>query len=352
MRMRWLLVSILFGGIVALAACGDETPTGLAGAALEAASPHPKTIRVPGGSVDALDAAIAAAGPGGEVVLEAGLHTESSGVVIPHTLTLRGQGLAVLRVNTHPALQFDPALHVLGADRTEIRNLEIRPQDPIGGVAVLLENSPRAAVIGTKIYDHYISVLVEKSDHTEIAFNIIEASPAWQTGGLPEAHGIVVMNGKFANVHGNQISRALFGAWLCDGKGSASENVMFDNLIGLILCKVPEGYVLPSGEVTGSVLPATAWQVHNNVSKNNLDIGYLVIDGANRNHLSNNGAFGNGTYDIELTGDTYRFGFLTPASRNNVVTVGNYKSLRAKDCGIGNKLITPDPVDTIVEPCN
>jgi len=346
------LVSACLAGAVALGSCGEDPLTGPDQGALDASSSSPKAVHLPAGSMDGLAAAIAAAGPGGEVVLDAGSHTESGTVLVPHTVTLRGQGSAVLTVDTAPGPVVDPALHVLNADRVEIWNLQIHPAGAVGGTAILLEGADHAIVSGNRIYDHQISVLVEKSNHVEIALNLIEASPAWQTGEVGECHGVVVMNGRFADVHGNNISQALFGAWLCDGKGKAWENVLSGNFIGLILCKVPEAsVVLPSGEATGSQFPATAWQVHNNVAKNNFDDGYLVIDGANRNHMANNGAFGNGSYDLELTGDTYRFGFLTPAARNNVVTVGEYKSLRVKDCGIDNRLIAPDPVDTIVDPC-
>src|SRR5688572_18640721 len=46
------------------------------------------TVTLPAGSVDGLAAAIAAAGPGGRVLVKSGAHTESGPVVIPHTLLL------------------------------------------------------------------------------------------------------------------------------------------------------------------------------------------------------------------------------------------------------------------------
>ena len=102
----------------------------------------------------------------------------------------------------------------------------------------------------------------------------------------------------------------------------------------------------------GSEVPATQWQVHNNLASNSFDTGYLVIDGANRNHMSNNAASGNARYDIELAGDTNRFGFFAPTSRHNQVAAGSHHGLVIKDCGQRNRLKGFDAVvDTTTDPC-
>ena len=84
----------------------------------------------------------------------------------------------------------------------------------------------------------------------------------------------------------------------------------------------------------------------------NLNVGYVVIDGANRNILENNNAARNGSYDMELTTDSYRFGFLTPMSYDNTVNAGSFQNIRIKDCGRNNKITGGIKVNTTTDPCN
>jgi parallel beta-helix repeat protein len=88
--------------------------------------------------------------------------------------------------------------------------------------------------------------------------------------------------------------------------------------------------------------------VRSNTASNN-GRGYLVIDGANNNTLQRNAATGSQFYDLELTADTYRFGFLTPASYHNTV---KEKNRTVKDCGNGNRILQAATlVDTTADPC-
>ena len=126
---------------------------------------------------------------------------------------------------------------------------------------------------------------------------------------------------------------------------------MTGNFVGLILCDVPDGNFLISGGDAGSSSPANGWDVRNNTATFNL-WGYLVIDGSNNNRISSNEASNNDAYDMELTGDTYRFGYLSPSSYENTVNVGGYHNLVIKDCGQKNKIIgSAQIVDTSADPC-
>jgi hypothetical protein len=119
------------------------------------------------------------------------------------------------------------------------------------------------------------------------------------------------------------------------------------------LCKVPaNAFPLPGGKLAGSALSAVAWKIEDNHSTGNFNAGYLVIDGANNNRLKNNNASNNGTYDIELAGDSFRFGFLTPKSFDNKVVAGKYKNILIKDCGENNKVVGGQLVDNSVDLCN
>ncbi len=315
-----------------------------------------RTVTLPAGSHDGLAAAIANAGKKGTVKVEAGVHTESQTVTITHEVKIIGECGAVFEFATQPwppASEVDPALHIKNADDVVIWNLEIRPAGSIGGTAILVEDSEDAIIGRNTMRGHQFSVLVEGGDEAEIYKNTIVAANGWQTGNPSIVHGIVVINGKKVEVENNDISNALFGLWACDEKGEAERNTFHANFIGLILCKVPANFFpLPGGKLAGAALPATRWQAEGNNATGNFNAGYLVIDGANNNRLKDNNASNNGTYDIDLTGDTYRFGFLTPKSFDNKVVAGKFQNIRIKDCGENNVVIGGQLVDNSQDPCN
>ena len=122
-----------------------------------------------------------------------------------------------------------------------------------------------------------------------------------------------------------------------------------------MLCNLPVSLELPDGDggwrLSGSTVPATGWLAQGNMSTNNDTVGYLVIDKANHNVLTNNQGGNNGWYDMELTTDSLRFGFLTPAAFENVVNAGQFKDITIKDCGIGNQVHGGIQVDTVLHPC-
>ncbi len=312
-------------------------------------------VELPAGSEDGLAAAIAAAGPGGVVLVKSGLHRESGTVTITHAVGIVGEAGAILEVDTQPlppASAIDPALHILNARAALIWGLEIRPKQSIGGAAILAENSLHVVIANNSIYDHQFSVMLEQADRAVIWRNTVSATTAWQVSFF-EVHGIVVINGDDARIVENNVSNAFFGVWACDRDGVALRNTMQANFVGLILCNVPQqAFPLPGGNLAGSETSATGWLVRGNQARGNFDAGYLVIDNANRNLLAHNDASGNGTYDIELTGDSFRFGFLTPKSFENKVVAGRFQNLKIKDCGENNTVIGGQLVDNSQDPCN
>jgi hypothetical protein len=174
----------------------------------------------------------------------------------------------------------------------------------------------------------------------------------WQTGQLANVFGIVVINGDKVRIVRNDVSNALFGVWPCDRDGSVLDNTFHENYIGLILCTVFDGdFVYPSGDNSGTDASTNHWRVIGNLSTGNLDAGYLVIDGANHNLLKDNDASNNGTYDIDLAGDSYRFGFLTPKSFDNTVKAGLFQHVKIKNCGENNTVIGGQLVDNTQDPC-
>lgn len=341
---------LLFAGI-ALAGCqkndiapgGDET--------LDNRANCQNKITIPVGSVDALQQAIDDVCTGGTITLAAGIHTENAGVVVNKRVTIQGEEGAVLKVNTAAAYAYpiivDAAITVSNAQNARIENLEIRPmQSDPGGTAIILLHSKNAVVKNCKIYDHQFGVVVERSDNVQIVDNYINtAAEVWQIYNM-DAHAIIVVNGKGAKVTGNEAVNSFFGVWLCDKNGTYSGNETHGNLIGMILCKVPAGGVsLPDGTPVAADFSGTDWKVSNNNSHDNFSLGYLVIDGSNGNHLVNNAASNNTDWDIELVGNTCRFGFFTPAAFNNKVVAGSHQ-VSIKDCAENSTILGFPYVET------
>ncbi len=317
-------------------------------------------IELPAGSIDALAQAVNDACEGGVIYFKAGTHTENKAITITKRLYLVGEAGAVLKFKSQlgavtPSFSFiaAPVLHFMNAPRSAVLDLDIQPLDSDGSTAILFENSNESAVLSCKITKFQSAIIVEQSDRMTIMRNTIICSNSWQTGESASGESIVIINGKSAYISDNELSNALFPIWPCDKWGTCERNYTHDSYLGIILCNVPPGgYTLPSGKAVGSLSPTTGYKVRNNNSTDNLTTGYLVIDGANNNIIENNNAARNGTYDMELTTDSYRFGFLTPKSYNNTVNAGAYQNIRIKDCGDNNTVVGGIKVNTATDPCN
>jgi len=315
-------------------------------------------IIVPAGSHDALAAAIAQAGHKGTVLLEAGEHIESGTVLVTSTVRILGESGAVLRFDTDPTAAETPievGFHVKNTQRVVIGGLEILPVGTDGGTAILIENSHRTKVQNNTMHNFQRGILIQEGNDTRIYDNNIVSSSVWQTSTLT-VQGIVNINGERVRIAGNEFSNSLVGAFLCDKKGRFQDNITYGNFIGVLLCTVQPGtFIMPDGSGVHAITSCTRWHVKNNNSHDNLNWGYLVIDNANNNRLKNNAASNNGLYDIELTGDTNRFGFFAPASFENHLNSDQYPDLIIKDCGndnhIKNKESLTNFVDNSLDPC-
>lgn len=313
---------------------------------------HDDPVYIPAGSVDALEQALRKSST---VILEPGLHTETKSVTVTGKCQISGKVGAVLRMQSAPATTYpllcNPALHLKNATNTIVEGLVFEPVDSIGGTAILVEDSPNATVKRCEINRFQFGILVEKSSSTTVSGNKITVTDAWQTAVVPEAHGIVVINGESCLVENNEVAGAFFGIWACDKYGKCLNNRLHDNYLGIILCKVPlESFSLPGGALTGAVYSCERWTVQQNESHHNINVGYLIIDGANNNLVEQNTAEANGDYDYELAGDSNRFGFLTPFCFSNTVQAANGDSV--KNCGQNNTVSGGILIDTNVNPCN
>lgn len=301
-----------------------------------------KTVTLPAGSVDGLADAIEEAGEGGKVIVASGTHYESARVVISEEdIKIQGQPGAVIESDV---TGFMPVLHIKNTEDVKVQGIELVSTGTpgTGTVGILIEESEEVTLKNNTILGFDFSILNEEGEEAKITDNTI--------AGTGFGHCITNINGEDVKIQGNVLSGGVFGAWLCDEDGTYKYNTSYSNLIGVILCKVPAGeFPLPDGGTTGSDKAGEDWDVKNNNSYNNILEGYLVIDGANNNYLKNNFSSGNGTYDFELTADTYRFGFLTPASFENEVKVFN--NLTVKDCGNDNEVTGGIQVDINLDPC-
>jgi nitrous oxidase accessory protein NosD len=315
---------------------------------------------IPAGSTNALDKAIAAACEGGVIYLKSGVHIENNPVTVTKSIKIIGEAGTILRfksaispLDVTATISLKPVLHFLNAPRSLVQGIDIQPLASAGATALLFENSNESAVMRCKITNFQWSIWVEKSDRMVIMKNNITATDQWQTADAPEAEGITIANGKSVYVADNEINNCLFGIWACDRWGTCERNNTYGNYLGIILCNVPAGfYKFPDGQLKGSLIPGNNWKTRNNTSTDNLNVGILVIDGANGNIIENNNLSRNGDADIELTTDSYRFGFLTPMAYNNTVIAGSFTNIRIKDCGRNNQITGGIRINTTTNPCN
>jgi nitrous oxidase accessory protein NosD len=322
---------------------------------------HPRTVRLPAGSIDGLAAAIASAGSGGTVILKSGLHTESGTVTVDFRVNIIGEPGAILETSTLPdpdyPIDIKAAIHLKNAAHAKVDRLWFRPPaGTTGSCALVIEDSPDAEILNNRVTDYQFGVLVHHGDRTRVSGNQIQVSDAWaldpsHPAFLVDSEGIIIINGQHVRVTDNQVSGGFDGIWLCSEKGYCADNKLTGNFIGLVLCRVGAATYTISGADAESSQPATAWLVHRNEARDN-DWGIQVTDGSHANLLLNNEAQDNHVYDCELTGDTLRYGFFVPSCFDNLVVQGAHLPLVLKDCGANNTVRgNVTLVDTPADPC-
>jgi len=304
----------------------------LLGALLAPLSLPAATIHVPAGSVDALAAAIASAGPSGTVVLESGTHHESGTVTVTEPVSIVGEAGAILIVATDPSTgegwpdNIQPAIHILDASQVTVAGLDIQPPEGNqGNTGVLVQNAPETTLQGNAISHHQYGIVVRSGDDIKINGNQISDM----------IFGLIVMNGNECEIVGNQITGvSAHGMFLSGTRGKCFSNVMSDCFLGILLCTFPQdSLVLPDGSQEGAEISATGWHLIRNTAHHNF-IGYVVADAANHNILANNAAWNNELADIILDGE-YQDPYEAP-SYENVLAVGSHQDLTVWDLGVDN----------------
>jgi parallel beta-helix repeat protein len=320
---------------------------GISFLALVAASSAGQHVELSAGSVDGLAAAIASAGPDGTVLVKAGAHTESGTVVISVPVNIIGEPDAVIKCGTSPGGTVPiPVIATLDIQNTKnvlVQGLQFQPSGAAANCAVLIENSSGVQVLDNTITGFEFGVVLQYADQSSIRGNTV-------SGG--SFCGILIVNGVSALVSDNAVSEAEFGIFTGDQGGVASRNNVSACLVGMILCHMFPDILDISGDTSGAHTRCNGWHVEGNTALGNA-WGYEVIDGSYNNLLVNNAASNNSEYDIELAGDTTRYGSFAPASHDDVVIAGSQKDLLVKDCG-SNDVIHGEVslVDHSADPCD
>jgi hypothetical protein len=316
-----------------------------------------RTVVVPAGSSDALAAAINDAGRGGIVVLKSGSHTESATVSVEIPVTILGEkGAQLISSAGEPSnlipTPIVPALYVR-ADGVSIQGIKFLSAPGDGNTVVLIQDADDVLVFNNTMTGFQWGILVDHGDRARLWSNMIVGSGGWLTGALGDVEGIILINGSYGSVLKNDASNCLFGIFPCGSNGILALNKSHDNFLGIILCRVPaESFLMPNGALTGAEINTNHWLATENTTVNNLTTGFLSIDGANHNLIVSNASSGNGTYDVELAGDTYRFGFFVPMCHDETFIAGRYATVEIKNCGANNTVIGGSLVDNTIEPCD
>jgi parallel beta-helix repeat protein len=291
------------------------------------------TVLVPAGSIDALADAIAAAGPHGTVVLEAGLHTESGPVTIGIPVSIIGEEGAVLEVATvpddTPPYMNDPALYIFGTHHVVVEGLTLVPKTVPANLGIVVQDSSNVSVRNNTIADFDSGIFVHRGDRADISGNLLEDM----------RFGVIVLNGAQVHVSGNTIRRMeVHGVWLCDAKGQCQFNDISETVVGILLCRLDADFIWPDGSTGAAEQSATQWHVANNTVHDNF-IGIVATDGANRNLINNNDITSSELEDILLEEEfVEEDGTVYPPSFKNIVTLGKYKDVSVWDFGVDNRI--------------
>ncbi len=322
-------------------------PAGIACLALALSTQAGQHVELAAGSVDGLAAAVTAAGANGTVIVKAGVHKESGTVTINFPVTIAGEPGAVLASGTSSTgtspIPVIPTLDIHNTTGVLVQGLSFQPWGSAANCAVLIENSADVRVLDNSINGFEFGIVLQYADQAVIRGNTVSGNPFY---------GILIVNGASAMLTGNSVSQAVFGIFVGDRDGFACGNSVSSCFVGMILCHLPPETVNISGDATGAHTRCNGWLVEGNNAPSN-EWGYEVIDGSYNNLLVNNAASNNSEYDIELVGDTTRYGFFSPASHDNTVIAASKQDLTVKDCG-NNDVMRGDLllIDNAADPCD
>jgi hypothetical protein len=309
-------------------------------------------VYLPAGSVNGLQNAISEAGWGGKVIVKSGDHWESGTVTIAQTVRIIGEENAriffdVAAPGPFPTVttnELDPAIFIKNVNMVWIKGLEIRPQTGKGSTGIFLEKGRLARIEDNTIGNFQFGIWASGISHSP---SIYDNEITGYEGG--SVWGIVIESGSSAKIKGNKVSSFGASIFVSDKRGIMSENETSGSSIGVLACTVQGNFKLLNGQILQNAIPCEEWVFANNISHDNY-WNYLVIDGSHHNFLFGNEAWNPGLYDVELAGETYRFGAFSPLTHDNFVVNPN-NGILTKDCGVNNVVLAGDKVNNEDDPC-
>ncbi len=313
------------------------------------------SVVVPARSRNALADAVQEAGPYGTVLMKSGPHTEDEMVTISTPVRIIGEEGAYIVTESEPTdalldAPVRPLIYVRGAPQTVIEGVSFRAQPERGNTAVLVHESPRTQIRSTRIQNFQFGIVAVGSDQIRLFDNQVWGFPLGPQEDLL-TFGMVV-SCRWAQLKGNQVSGFQAGIVCGDRRGLAYLNTVVNCRTGFLLLS-PKGLRLPNNTFLGyGSPPANQWIVTSNTAAGGL-WNYLLIDGAHSNWLYQNASADAQLYDVELAGESDRFGPLHPEGSfgNFVVSIGPFGGQRVKPCGKGNTVYGGQLVDTTTDPC-
>lgn len=311
-----------------------------------------KVVHLLEGSENALEQAVQDAGPGGRVIVDAGMHKETGWVTIKHRITIEGEEGAVV-VLENPLLPDLPGelaggILIHGGDNSVIRGIRFEGNDAGAGSGIIVRSGDRIAIADNSFSNIQFPITIDRGDYGTIRDNELELNLAW-TEFPAGSTGITVINGKNTYVIDNVVSGALFGIFI-SGKGVINwGNTSTYCVFGQIICNF-FGANYPDGTPLKAEVPGNHGLYVSNNNSENFYAGILVIDGANHNVLLANKGANNAVVDMDLVGDSERFGFFTPTCWKN--RVYSFADQTIKDCGDQNRINGGILLDDATLPCD
>jgi hypothetical protein len=301
-----------------------------------------KPIAVSAQAKNGLAAAVAAASPGATILVETGLHIEDGPVIVDKRVKIIGEPGAIVEFDSEDTPGFpyvaDPGFHILNTRWVRIENLTIRDADQSGATGILIENSDFTRIRNNVIEFFELGIAQYEGLGTRVRDNTITGKTSF--GGI----GVLNVAGSLMKIYDNTIANNLLDIFVGGSRGVIKSNHLTTSdggNIGILLCTPSIGGVyltLPSGETVAAPISANRWFLLRNYSENHL-WNYLVIDNANNNYLINNEAQNAVPFDIEMAGDSERFGFFTPTSFSNLTISTGEPDVSVKVCGVDNVAI-------------
>ena len=302
-----------------------------------------KVVHVPGGSTNAIQAAIDEVGPYGTVILEAGNHTEEQTILITKPVFIVGRAEATVLASgglIEEAGLTQPLFFITQTNRVSIWGVTMQGKEGGSAIGVEIVDATRSVIANNTMSNFQSNIAIQKGDHTLAWRNTIVGITTDLNGAIFPSTGIGVSVGQHIRILQNKITNCWLAIIVSSKNGTIQGNELFGNNTGIDLDFIPPIFPLANGELFESDCPATNWTIQNNYAHDNMEDGYAIFAGSNNNKLLANRGDNNGFSDLFLSLDDFNVaGLPSPASFDNFIDTGNNKDFVIMDCGNTNEIV-------------